>query len=166
MEDLNHYVQLYQTQLKKGDIQKAYIGLIKFIMQLKADFSRDLSELFSFGNISPGYLDFTYFPFSNVFLRERKLRFGIVFNHEKLRFELWLMGQNSDIQKQYWEMLKSCTWNIHQRHMPKYSVLEVVLVDNPDFNYLEQLSQEIRQAMLQFTPKIINVLEKTDIKTE
>ena len=37
--------------------------------------------------------------FINEFLRERKLRFGIVLNHEKMKFELWLMGQNAGIQK-------------------------------------------------------------------
>nr|WP_260256591.1 hypothetical protein [Elizabethkingia miricola] len=87
MKTLNDYVQVYKEQLVKKDIQKAYHGLMKYMMSLKASSSGVYEGRFSFGNISFGYMDFTYFPFHNEFLRERKLRFGIVLNHEKMRFE-------------------------------------------------------------------------------
>lgn len=45
------------------------------------------------GNISSGYMDYSYFPFTTTdFLRTHKLRFGAVLNHPQMRFELWLMG--------------------------------------------------------------------------
>lgn len=84
---------------------------MRYMMHLKAYFSRYLPDTFSIGNISPGYLDFTYFPFFDDFLRERKLRLGIVLNHQSLQFELWLMGQNALVQQDYWELLKTSKWN-------------------------------------------------------
>lgn len=73
--------------------------LIQYVGQLKSKFPKDYKT----GNISFGYLDYTYFAFFNQYLRDQKLRFGIVLNHEKLQFELWLMGQNADIQKKILE---------------------------------------------------------------
>lgn len=28
-----------------------------------------------------------------------------------MQFELWLMGQNASIQKEYWEIFKDTNWN-------------------------------------------------------
>lgn len=36
MKTLNDYVQVYKEQLVKKDIQKAYHGLMKYMMSLKA----------------------------------------------------------------------------------------------------------------------------------
>ena len=139
----NDYVSIYKEQLEKGDIQVAYKRLVNYVMALRASFEAAFTDVYSFGNVSPGYMDFTYFPFHDTFLRSKKLRFGIVFNHEKVRFELWLMGQNAEIQKHYWELLKTSKWNENVPAMPKYSVLEAVLVEAPDFNDLDGLTAEI-----------------------
>ncbi len=160
MKDFNKCVALYREQLEKGEIQKAYEGLVKFLMNLKADMSKTYEDKYSFGNISPGYLDYTYFPFFDNFLRERKLRFGIVLNHQKTRFELWLMGQNSDVQQKYWDILKSTKWNEHQLSMPKYSVLEVILVDNPDFNDLKSLTLALESETIRHSEEITNWLKE------
>ena len=67
------------------------------------------------------------FSFFNDYLRDKKLRFGIVLNHSKMRFELWLMGQNKEIQKRYWDMLKTSPWNQGRSTKPQYAELEIVL---------------------------------------
>ncbi len=51
MKDLNHYVDIYQQQLKKGEIQEAYVGLIKYVTRLGTTLSRNLSYSYSFGNL-------------------------------------------------------------------------------------------------------------------
>lgn len=130
----NEYVTIYQKALVGGEMQIAYEYLVKYVMALKAQFEKELSVEFKTGNVSPGYMDYTYFPFFNDFLRVRKLRFGIVLNHQKMCFELWLMGQNAQVQRTYWEILKTKKWNIEQTEMPKYSVLETVLVECLDFD--------------------------------
>lgn len=159
MKNFSEYVAVYKEQLQKEDIQKAYKGLVKYVMVLKSHFSKELSDKFLFGNISPGYMDFTYFPFFNDFLREQKLRFGIVLNHKKVRFELWLMGQNIEIQRNYWNLLKTSQWNKEQIAMPKYSVLEVILVENPDFNELDILTSKIEQEAIILVHEIIDYIK-------
>ena len=93
--DLQKSLEIYKEQLNYGYIRIAYSALIKYVAELKSKFPTQYKT----GNVSFGYLDYTYFPFFNQYLRNQKLRFGVVLNHEKMRFELWLMGQNADVQK-------------------------------------------------------------------
>lgn len=159
MKNFNSYIAIYKEQLEKGDIQKAYTGLVKYVYNLKTHFSKAMINDFSFGNILQGYMDYTYFYFSNEFLRERKLRFGIVLNHEKMRFELWLMGQNTNVQSEYWDLLKQTKWNEKQSTKPKYSELEVVLVENPDFSDLDTLTAKIEKEVANYLKEIIDYLK-------
>lgn len=157
---LNEIVSDYKKSLKKNEVQEAYKELLKYLMKVKAHLEKSLSDQYSFGNISPGYLDFSYFPFFNNYLRKEKLRFGIVLNHKKMRFEIWLMGQNSEIQKNYWEILKDTKWNKQQIEMPKYSVLENVIVDNPDFDNLDSLTAKIEKETIKISNEIVEYLKK------
>ncbi len=102
-KEISKCIEIYKNQLAQGDIQRAYLLLTKYVAELKSKFPKQYTT----GNISFGYLDYTYFPFFNDFLRKHKLRFGIVLNHERMRFELWLMGQNAPLQKEYWGLLKN-----------------------------------------------------------
>lgn len=157
---LNEIVSDYKKSLEKNEVQEAYEELLKYLMRVKTHLEKSLSGQYRFGNISPGYLDFSYFPFFNDYLRKEKLRFGIVLNHKKMRFEIWLMGQNSEIQKNYWEILKNTKWNKQQIEMPKYSVLENVIVDNPDFNNLDSLTAEIEKETIRISNEIVEYLKK------
>lgn len=157
---MNDYVALYKEQLTEGDIQIAYKNLVRFVMQLKRRFMKEHSSKFTMGNISHGYMDFTYFSYFNPYLRDEKLRFGIVLNHEKLRFELWLMGQNADVMTAYWDLLKETKWNEERSTMPRYSVLEVILAEDPDFSNLEALMDKIVSNALSATEEIIDYLQK------
>lgn len=162
MNDLNDYVAIYKEQLKKGDIQKAYIGLIKYVMSLKVYLSNNLSGAYSFGNVSMGYMDFTYFPYFNDFSRNRKLRFGIVLNHKEVRIELWMMGQNASIQKKYWDLLKTTEWNNNRTTMPRYSIVELIVADNIDFNTLDSLSQHILDKTTNLSNSILEYIKNNE----
>ena len=154
----NDYIAIYKEQLQNGDIQIAYERLLKYLMTLKAFFEHKLSHEYSFGNISRGYLDYTYFPFFNNYLRAHKLRFGIVLNHQKICFELWLMGQNAQVQKEYWEVLKDTEWNKERITKPRYSVLETVLIESPDFDDTDALSAKIEQSAMTAVNQIMSFL--------
>lgn len=156
----NDYAHIYREQLKQGDIQEAYIRLVKYVSTLKTHCSKQLGDEFTFGNTFQGYMDYTYFYFFDSFLRSRFLRFGVVLNHVEMRFELWLLGQNAKIQNKYWESLKNTKWNEHQASMPKYSVLEVVLDENPNFDNLEALSTSIENEVRNNIKEIIEYLKK------
>ena len=151
---------IYKKQLENSDIQSAYMFLLKYVTSLKAYCQKNFPKEFSFGNVSSGYMDFSYFPFFNDFLRNEKLRFGIVLNHKEMRFELWLMGQNADIQSKYWELMKNSVWNKDREHMPKYSFLDVVLIENPDFDNVDNLNFEINKKATCLSQEILNHLKK------
>lgn len=83
----------------------------------------------------------------------------MVLNHEKMQFELWLMGQNADVQKQYWEILKLSPWNQDRKEMPQYSVLEVILENRIDFNNKETMTQTIITGAMSLASEIQKYLE-------
>jgi hypothetical protein len=149
----------YKHQIATSDIREAYKFLIQYVMSVKNVFEKKYSEEYSCGNVSPGYMDFTYFPFFTPFLRKNKLRFGIVLNHEQLRFELWLMGQNANVQDEYWKILKTSRWNQQLDAMPTYSVLEVVLVEQPNFEARSELTTEIIEHAVSLAAEITEYLE-------
>ncbi|RBW62486.1 hypothetical protein DS884_02475 [Tenacibaculum sp. E3R01] len=158
MEDLNKYVSIYKEQLEKGHILIAYNELVKFVMKLRTDFIKNLSDQYSFAGILHGYMDYTYFYYSNDFLKSKKLKLGLVLNHVEMRFEVWLLGNTIPNQKKYWELLKATKWNKDKTEMPKYSILETTLVDDPDFNNLNSLSEHIETKMIQVSDEILNYL--------
>ena len=154
-KDINKCIEIYKKQLENEDIQTAYVNLIRYIAKLKASFPNEYKT----GNISPGYLDYTYFSFFNNYLRKHKLRFGIVLNHKKMQFELWLMGQNKTMQQEYWNILKNTSWNKDKTTKPKYAVLEVCLLNKIDFNNKEKMNTQILNEAISLAKEIQNYLE-------
>ncbi len=100
MKSLNEYINEYKKLLEKGDIKKAYKGLMQYIAKLRTHFKNQYPDYIT-GNVYHGYMDITYFPFTPKSLKIQKLKIAIVFNHSKKRFEIWLAGQNKQIQKKY-----------------------------------------------------------------
>jgi hypothetical protein len=160
--DLNSAVAAYKRQLDIGDIQVAYVGLVKFVTRLKTRFSKSLKDRFSFSGIFQGYMDYTYFYFSNEFCRERKLKFGLVLNHVDMRFEIWLLGQTKDVQERSWHLLKHTEW-IPGEAIPKYSIFEHILIESPDFNDLNALSRAIEEAIVGTTDRILDSLDQIEL---
>ncbi len=159
MKNLNKYVSIYKKQLEKGDILIAYNELVKFVMKLRTDFIKSLSDQYSFAGILHGYMDYTYFYYSNDFLKSKKLKFGLVLNHLEMRFEVWLLGNTIPNQRKYWELLKTTKWNKGKTEMPKYSILETTLVENPDFNNLDLLTKQIETQMLKVSEEILDYIK-------
>ncbi|UOX33084.1 hypothetical protein LXD69_13685 [Flavobacterium sediminilitoris] len=159
MENLNKYISIYKEQLKKGDILIAYNELVKFVMKLRTDFIKSLSDHYSFTGILHGYLDFTYFYYSNDFLKSKKLKFGLILNHMEMRFEVWLLGNTKPIQQKYWELSKNTKWNKDKTEMPKYSILESIIVKNPDFDNLDKLIEQIETQMMKASDEILDYLK-------
>jgi hypothetical protein len=100
----------YRNQLQTGTIQKAYRGLMEYIMGFRTHFTQKHPDYAISGSIYHGYMDMTYFSVFPKSIKERKLKIAIVFLHEAFRFEAWLSGINRQVQKQYWELTNSTTW--------------------------------------------------------
>ena len=162
MESLPDFINEYRKQLEKGAIQKAYKGLIEYIMDLRTQFSKKFPD-FKPGNIYHGYMDMTYFPIFPKSLKSRKLKIAIVFIHATIRFEVWLAGYNKQVQKEYWNLLKESNWNKY-RIPPATkgvdSIMEYTLADIPDFSDLDGLTKQIEKGTLDFIKDIENFLSK------
>ena len=159
MKNLNKYVSIYQEQLKKGDILIAYNELVKFVMNLRTEFIKTQSDKYSFAGILHGYLDYTYFYYSNDFLKRKKLKFGLVLNHVEMRFEVWLLGSTKPIQQKYWELSRNTKWNKDKTEMPKYSILESIIMEKPDFDNLDKLTEQIEIKMISASDEILDYLK-------
>jgi len=109
----------YKKQLQKGIVQKAYQGLMNYIMGLRSYFENRYPDYSVSGSIYFGYMDMTYFSFFPESLKLRKLKVGIVFVHEAFRFEVWLFGYNKSVQAKYWELFKKKTVGAKTRFHPQ-----------------------------------------------
>jgi hypothetical protein len=163
MKDLNYYVDAYKEQLKRGDIQEAYTALVKYVTRLGTTLSKNLSESYSFGSLFQGYMDYTYFYYSNDFLKKRKLKMGLVLNHSKMQFEVWLLGQTIPIQEKYWQYFKTTKWNVQRTTKPQYAILETVIIENPNFNDLEMLSKQIEDNLVLVSQDIILDIKRSNL---
>ena len=167
MEELVENMNEYKKQLKKGHIQKAYKGLIEYIMNLRTYFKNKYPNYFVSGSIYYGYMDMTYFSFTPESLKNRKLKIAIVFNYDAFRFEVWLGGYNKQVQNKYWIMFKNAEWNKYQlvsNTKDVDSILEYVLVENPDFGDLDNLSSQVENGTMEFIKDIEKFLSNL-IKT-
>jgi len=163
MESFHEYMDEYRKQLKKGAIQKAYKGLMEYIMNLKTYFKNKYPDHFTSGSIYYGYMDMTYFSFTPQSLKERNLKIAIVFNYDAFRFEVWLGGYNKQVQAEYWQLFKNSGWNKYHL-VPSTegmdSILEHTLVAEPDFSDLETLTRKIEESTLCFIADVEKFLSK------
>jgi hypothetical protein len=162
MASMNEYVKEYRKQLEKGLMQKAYQGLMQYIMDLRTHFGKKYPDLAP-GNTYQGYMDMTYFPLFPKSLKSRKLKIGIVLIHETVRLEVWLVGYNKQIQATYWKLFKESNWNKYR--IPATikgidSIMECTLVNDPDFSDLAELTKQIEKGTLKFINDIEEFLSK------
>ncbi|HEY6074164.1 MAG TPA: hypothetical protein VIV15_12445 [Anaerolineales bacterium] len=153
MELLHEYTEEYRKQLEKGAIQKAYKGLMEYMMGLRTFFKNKYPDYSVSGSLYYGYMDMTYFSFFPDSLKERGLKVAIVFLHEAFRFEVWLAGYNKQVQSKYWNLFKESNWKKYPLVASTEgadSILESVLVDDPDFSDLEALTSQIEKGTLKF----------------
>jgi hypothetical protein len=163
---LNSFVESmdeYRSQLRKGTIQTAYRGLMDYIMRLRAYFEKKYPKYEVSGAIYAGYMDMTYFSFFPETLKARGLKVGVVFLHETFRFEVWLFGYNKKVQAKYWRQFRETGFNNY--HVPPTtkgvdSIVEGVLIENPDFGDLDVLTKKIEDGTLKFIEGVETFLSK------
>ena len=163
MASFHEHLNEYRRQLEKGAIKEAYKGLMEYIMGLRTHFKNKYPEYFVSGSIYYGYMDMTYFSFTPQSLKHRKLKIAIVFNHDAFRFEVWLGGYNKQVQQKYWELFKESDWNkyhIVSTTKGVDSIIEYILVDNPDFGDLDTLTKQIERETLIFIKDVESFLSK------
>lgn len=153
MCSLNADLAEYQAQLQKGTIQKAYRGLMDYILSLKSHLGRHFPEYTLPGGLYFGYMDMTYFSIVSESLKQRQLKIAIVFVHKQFRFEIWLAAVNKRVQARYWQLIRESGWDQY-RLVPSLegadSIVEHVLVKEPDFSDPDALTRQIEENTLKF----------------
>ena len=163
MESFYEHMNEYRKQMEKGAIKEAYRGLMEYIMDLRLHFKNKYPDYFVSGSIYYGYMDMTYFSFIPESLKRRKLKIAIVFIHDTCRFEVWLGGYNKHVQTEYWKLFKESNWNKYYIATPAKgvdSILENILVENPDFSDLDTLTKQIERGTLKFIKDVEDFLSK------
>ncbi|MBN2089870.1 hypothetical protein JW964_09655 [candidate division KSB1 bacterium] len=153
MGSFQENINEYRKQLEKGAIQAAYRGLMEYIMDLRTYFKNQYPDYFVSGNIYYGYMDMTYFSLTPISLKQRNLKIAIVFNHDTFRFEVWLGGYNKQVQSKFWKVFQESDWkkyHIVSTTKGVDSIIEYILVDNPDFSDLNNLTKQIESEALIF----------------
>jgi hypothetical protein len=87
----------------------------------------------------------------------------VVVLHEAFRFELWLSAVNKQVQKQCWKLFKESGWDKYKIVPPGKgvdSIVEYILVNNPDFSDLVVLTKQIEKGILKFIQDIERFLMK------
>ena len=160
MSDKNMYsrISAYKAAFASGEIQQTYQGLVGIVQRLRTEFAKACAGEFAVANVQHGYIDFTYFYLQNSYLKKNKLKFAMVFNHRHARFELWLLGQTKDVQVHFWKKLKGLKWG-NADAMPAYSIFEITLLANPDFDDDKALCEAIRTAFQSLSQEIISTLK-------
>lgn len=161
MESFDEYINEYRKQLEQGAIQKAYKGLMEYIMGLRTNFKTKYPDYSVSGSIYYGYMDMTYFSIFPKALSDRELKIALVFLHEPFRFEVWLSGKNKQVLTKYWKLFKESDWHKYKIVTPAKgvdSIVEHVLVDNPDFSDLNALTIQIEQGTLKFIQDVESFL--------
>ena len=163
MKSLQENMMEFRNQLEKGAIQKAYLGLMEYMMSLKNHFSNKYPDYSTPGSLYTGYMDMTYFSIFPRLLRDRDLKIAIVFLYDAFRFEIWLSGKNKQVLTKYWRIFNKSKWSKYKIVEPVKgvdSVLEHILVENPDFSDLDALTKQIEQGTLKFIQDIERFLAK------
>jgi len=156
--NLNDRIAAYKEAFASGELQRTYHELVSIVQTLRTEFYKEYKGEYSVANILHGYIDFTYFYLQNEFLKQHKLKLAIVLNHQKVQFELWLLGQTRDVQIDNWEKLKHSEW-VNGGEMPEYAIFEIILLSSPDFDNRNKLSESIHDLFVSLSEKIINTLE-------
>lgn len=152
----------YRGQMEKGAIQRAYKGLMEYMLTLRAHFEKKHPEFAIPGGLYFGYMDMTYFAIIPPALKERQLKIAIVFIHESCRFEIWLSAVNKQVQGKYWKLIKESSWDKYHL-LPDLkgmdAIIDHVLVADPDFSDLNELTKRIEDATLKFIQDVEEFLE-------
>lgn len=161
MKQLNDSIREYTKLLQSDLLITAYTGIIKYMSGLRTVFAERHPELFP-GTFYPGYMDMTYFALSPSKLKEQKLKIAVVYLHKEARFEAWLSGVNRGVQAEYIERLEGRS--LGRLHLSLVSpgvdsILEEVLVADPDFDHPEALTQVLEAKTMAFIEDVLLLVD-------
>lgn len=151
----------FRKQIQQGIVQQAYRGLLEYMLGLRTYFAGIFPGGAVAGSVYHGYMDMTYFALFPEALRQRKLKVAVVFVYDTFRFEVWLSAANKQVQARYWTLFRESKWDRY-RVVPALegadSILEHILVDDPDWDDPDGLTRQIEAATRHFVGEVEDFL--------
>ncbi len=138
-----------------------YHQLIGYMNEVRTFFQKAYATDFKLGSIYRGNSDFSYFSLKTEALKKQKLKFVIVFDHQLMQFRICLSGQNKSIRRQYWEIFKNSYWDKYRLAASiddSLWIIDHLLADQPDFEEMNILLEEIETESFKFMDEIAEVL--------
>lgn len=160
MEPMNDFINEYTKQLSKGQIQKAYKGIMTFMSGLKKYMENKYPEYTS-SALYFGYMDMTYFAFTPLELKKNNLKIAVVYLHEQNKFEVWLGGGNRKVQAEYIEKLRHMDiggYKLSRINPGVDSIIELQIIEQPNFDQVEELMQKVESKTIGFAEDILSIL--------
>lgn len=158
-QNLGSYINEYRKQLEEGIIPKAYKGLMEYLSGLRLHFMNEYSGDFAVGSLYQGCMDYSYFAFTPKSLRSKSLKIVIILDHQKMRFEICLAGQNKLIQEQFWKLFRDNNWETYRiPPTPEDGIIRDILLLYPDFDDPGQLTRQIETGTLKFVEYVREIL--------
>ncbi len=152
---INHLAE-YQNAMRQ-QVPEVYQGLMDFMLRFRTRLMTYYPSGYAFSHLSPGYLDNSYFAFTPEAVRQQKLKVALVLNHQEMRFEIWLCGQNKKVQQEYWQIFKESDWDRNNlAPSPERSVMEEVLIENPNFSEEEVLFESLETGIMRFNEILVD----------
>ncbi len=155
----------FRQLLANGTVQRAYRGLMDYILGLRTHFAKLHPEWDLAGSLYYGFMDMTYFAVFPAGFKERSLKIALVFLYQEFQFDAWLSGSNRKVQEQYWGRIKAINWRKHPL-VPEIkgsdSIIEHTIARDPDFGDLESLTRKIEKGTAAFVrdcAELLRVLE-------
>ncbi len=151
----------YKRQMQDGTLRRAYVGLVDYIKGLRVHLKKSYPEYNVSGSIYQGFMDMTFFNMTPKELKEKRLKVAIVFLHESVSFEVWVTGENRQVQKKYSESLKGCDLKGYRLTLPGKgidSIIEHTITASPDLSDTDALTIQIENEVLRFSKDIVSLV--------
>ena len=160
MEPTEDVYREYKRLLGEGKVQRAYRGILQYLMNLQSRLKAEFPE-FEVSAVYPGYMDMSYFSFTPKSLTSHGLKVAIVFLHETFTFQVWLGARNRQLQSKFVGLFEQAGWNPTEISTPRPgvdSIVEQVLVSEPNFEDPKSLSDQILASTIAFSEKVDSFL--------
>lgn len=161
MKTLNELIDNYTYQVKQGDIQVAYKGILDYMGKLQRSFANNYEEYEVSSNLYEGYMDMSFVSLSTEILKEKGLKIVIVYLHEKGAFEVWLSGRNRKIIRSYRCIFNSVGFDdtaIFHDYDNEDAIIEYTLTAKPDFDNQNLLTEVIEKGTKRFIVAVTKLL--------
>lgn len=145
-------IETYTAQVNHGVIPRIFRTIVDFMEKLKRYFDTVIYD-YEVGTITEGFLDYTYFSFSDDFLKSRGLKCLILIDHSVLDIETWIIGKSRRVNDEYIERFSKTPLRDKEDLNSRYAA-RVIVDDSPlfktDIEYMAFVVDRATEAAASF----------------